>query len=219
VLDGLDAVPWHELHHAYGTADDVPGFLRDLAAGSEPIRQRAIDALFGSLDHQGTVYEASAFAVPFLADIAGEPTIPLRWRLWALVLLAGIADGNEVGDVRRTVAARAAVAKQLPRFLPLMGEHGLDVAVAWIAGNCGPDGTLAVSRLEELERSEPPGARRLVFAIARGLIDAGRATRIELAEAALLSEDFAELREGTEPADTKRALEEVAGSELNQYLK
>jgi hypothetical protein len=105
VLDGLDAVPWHELHDAYGTADDVPGFLLDLAAGSEPIRQRAIDALFGSLDHQGTVYEASAFAVPFLADIAGELKIPLRWRVWALVLLAGIADGNEVGDVRHTVAA------------------------------------------------------------------------------------------------------------------
>ena len=217
MLDGLDAVPWHELHHAYGTADDVPGFLRDLAAGSEPIRQRAIDALFGSLDHQGTVYEASAFAVPFLANIAAEPRTPLRWRVWALVLLAGIADGNEVGDVRHTVAARAAVAKQLPKFLPLMSEHGPDVAVAWVAGNCGSDGRLF--RLEELERSEPPGARKLVFAIARGLIDAGRATPTALAEAAHLSDDFAELREGTEPADSKRALEEVAGSELNQYLK
>jgi hypothetical protein len=43
VLDGLDAVPWHELHHANGTANDVPGFLRDLSAGSDAVRQGAID--------------------------------------------------------------------------------------------------------------------------------------------------------------------------------
>jgi hypothetical protein len=117
------------------------------------------------------------------------------------------------------VAARAAVAKQLAMLLPLMDDRGLDVAMAWIAGNCGPDGILALPRLVDLERSEPAGARRLAFAIARGLIEAGRATPTELAEAARLSEDFADAREGIEPSDSKRALEEVAGLDLNQYLK
>ena len=219
MLDGLDAVPWDELHHAYGTADDIPGLLRELAAGSEPLRERAIEALFASLDHQGTVYEASAFAVPFLVEVAGESRTPLRWRIWALVLLAGIADGNEVGDATDAEAARSAVAKQLPKLLPLMNERGLDLAVAWIAGNCGLAGGLASPRLGDLERSEPPGARRLAFAIAGGLIESGQASATELAEASRLSEDFAELREGTEPADSKRALEEVVSSELNQYLR
>jgi hypothetical protein len=219
VLEGLDALPWHELHHAYGTADKVPGLLRDLAAGSEATRERAIDELFGSLDHQGTVYEASPFAVPFLAAIACDRKTPFRWRIWILVLLAGLADGNAVSDAQYVVAARAAVAKQLAMLLPLMDDRGLDVAMAWIAGNCGPDGILALPRLVDLGRSEPAGARRLAFAIARGLIEAGRATPTELAEAARLSEDFADAREGIEPSDSKRALEEVAGLDLNQYLK
>ena len=92
MLEGLDAVPWHQLHHAYGRADDVPSLLRDVAIGSETVRERAIDQLFGCLDHQGTVYEASAFAVPFLAEIAGDRRTPFRWRVWVLVLLAGLAD-------------------------------------------------------------------------------------------------------------------------------
>lgn len=220
MLDGLDAVPWHELKHAYGPADDVPGRLRDLALGSEALRRRAIDELFSSLAHQGTVYEASAFAVPFLARIARDQRTPRHWRDWTLVLLAALADRSEVGATRHAVAARTTVAKQLAMLLPLMAERGLDVAMAWIAGNCGPEGSPALSRLGDLERSEPAPGRRLVFAIARGLIEAGRATPAELAEAAaLLGEGFADPPEGIEPLDSKRALEDVASSDLNQYLR
>ncbi len=32
MLDGLEHVPWPELHHAYGTADDVP----HLTSGAVP---------------------------------------------------------------------------------------------------------------------------------------------------------------------------------------
>jgi hypothetical protein len=219
VLEGLDALRWHELHHAYGAANDIPGLLRDLAAGNDATRERAIDELFGSLDHQGTVYEASAAAVPFLVEIAVDHRTPLRWRAWVLILLAGLADGNDVSDARYVVAARTAVANQLAILLPLMDERGLDVAMAWIAGNCGRDGGQMVSRLGKLERYEPPGARRLAFAIARGLIEAGGATPDELAEAERLSADFAEARQGTEPSDSKSALEEVAGVVLKQYLR
>ena len=135
------------------------------------------------------------------------------------MLLAGLADGNDVSDAPSIVAARTAVAKELASLLPLMDERGLDVAIAWIAGNCGRDGSPVVSRLAELERSEPAGARRLAFAIASGLIGSGRATPTELTDAEALSADFAEAREGAEPSDSKRALEEVAGVVLNEYLK
>jgi hypothetical protein len=219
VLKSLDTVPWHELRHAYGAADDVPGRLRDLALGSEAVRQRSIDELFSSLAHQGTVYEASAAAVPFLAEIAVDQKTPLRWRVWVLVLLAGLANGNEFGDARYTLATRAAVAKQLAVLLPLIDEPGLDLAIAWIAGSCGPEGSAASSRLEDLERTEPAGNRRLAFAIARGLIETGSATTAELDEAARLAEDFADAREGTEPSDSQRALAELASSDLSRYLK
>lgn len=30
MLEGIDSVPWGELEHAYGSAEDVPGLLRKL---------------------------------------------------------------------------------------------------------------------------------------------------------------------------------------------
>lgn len=204
MLEHLDEVPWHELHHAYGAADNVPTLIRKLTTGSDADRRRAVDDLFGTLAHQGTVYEASAAAVPFLAEIAVDPRTHLRWRVWVLALLSGLANGNEFGDGRYRLATRAAVAKELGKLLPLIDERGLDVAVAWIAGNCGPEGSPASVRLRELEQSEPAGTRRLAFAIARKLIEMGRATTAELDEVARLSEDFADAREGIEPSDSQR---------------
>jgi hypothetical protein len=85
-LEGLDAVPWAELTHAYGEATDVPGLLRAIAAGED----RA-DELFGNIWHQGTVYPATGPAVPFLVELAthAEPSV----RHMLLALLAYIARG------------------------------------------------------------------------------------------------------------------------------
>jgi len=219
VLEHLEEVPWHELHHAYGAADNVPSLIRKLTTGSDTDRQRAVDDLFGSLAHQGTVYEASAAAVPFLVEIGVDQRTHLRWRVWVLVLLSALASGNEFGDGGNRLATRAAVARELGKLLPLADQRGLDVAIAWIAGNCGPDGSPASLRLSELEQSEPAGSRRLAFAIARKLIETGRATAAELDEVARLSEDFADAREGIEPSDSQRALEEVVAAYLSRYLK
>ena len=57
MLEGLDLVPWAKLKHAYGEA---PGILRALAAGDA----EGLDALFGNIWHQGTVYPATSHAVP-----------------------------------------------------------------------------------------------------------------------------------------------------------
>jgi hypothetical protein len=63
-LAGLDDVRWKELSHAYGRAEDTPGLLRRLALGQA--NDDTWEALFSSLTHQGTVYDASAAAAPFL---------------------------------------------------------------------------------------------------------------------------------------------------------
>jgi hypothetical protein len=69
VLDGVDDVPWGDLRHAYGAAGDVPALLRALGSGRGEAEE-AVDGLFGSLCHQGTVYSATPYAVLFLARIA-----------------------------------------------------------------------------------------------------------------------------------------------------
>lgn len=62
----LDSPQWAELRTAYGTASDVPGMLEELYAG----RTEALDDLFGYLCHQGSIYTASAAALPHLLHIA-----------------------------------------------------------------------------------------------------------------------------------------------------
>ncbi|MFJ8609967.1 hypothetical protein ACIRH0_22625 [Streptomyces sp. NPDC093675] len=64
---------WSELHHAYGTAEDVPGLLD--AARPAP-QDPSWDELWSRLCHQGTVYSASYAALPALRDMARH------WSPW-----------------------------------------------------------------------------------------------------------------------------------------
>lgn len=67
-LAGLNDIDWHSLQHAYGAADDVPDQLLSLAAGDDS----AIEELFGSIYHQGSVNEATAYAIPFLWHLLAQ---------------------------------------------------------------------------------------------------------------------------------------------------
>jgi hypothetical protein len=97
MLERLAEVEWQRLGHAYGEATDVPGQLQAIASRDPEAAEKAVDALFGNILHQGTVYEATAPAVPFLLELVIDPTVPFREHL--LKLLAGIADGNSYLDV------------------------------------------------------------------------------------------------------------------------
>ncbi|MDL2078998.1 hypothetical protein QNN03_21415 [Streptomyces sp. GXMU-J15] len=55
------------LHHARGTAENIPGLLE--AVGPDP-RDSGWDALSDLLYHQGTVHPASFAALPHLAEPA-----------------------------------------------------------------------------------------------------------------------------------------------------
>ncbi|MEV4508221.1 hypothetical protein AB0K00_04605 [Dactylosporangium sp. NPDC049525] len=92
MLDGLDDIGWASLEHAYGPAADVPGNLRGLLAGSQEERRRALSGLYGGICHQGTRYEASAPAVPFLLELLEDPATPDRAAILGLV--AAIAVGQ-----------------------------------------------------------------------------------------------------------------------------
>lgn len=78
VLAGLEEIDWAGLRHAYGPAGDVPGLLRALAAGLPAERSHAVQKLYGNIFHQGSRYEATAYAVPFLARLALDRRVPQR---------------------------------------------------------------------------------------------------------------------------------------------
>ncbi|WNM30266.1 hypothetical protein RKE30_07525 [Streptomyces sp. Li-HN-5-11] len=81
---------WSQLHHAYGTAEDVPGLLD---AVSPAPRDSGWTELWSRLCHQGTVYSASHAALPILRDMARQ------WspadRQMPLVLAGAIAASTD----------------------------------------------------------------------------------------------------------------------------
>lgn len=92
MLEELDHIDWSKLKHAYGPATDVPGLLRDLLSEHQDVRSRAVYELFGNIWHQGTVYEASFYAVPFLQELLRSPETPDKMMI--ADLLAEMADGS-----------------------------------------------------------------------------------------------------------------------------
>ncbi|MFF3748894.1 hypothetical protein ACFYYH_00305 [Streptomyces sp. NPDC002018] len=131
VFAGLDAQPWAELEHAYGSAEDVPGLLRALASEDEEEAAEALGELYGSIFHQGSVYGATARAVPYLAGLAAAGVQSLE----LLLLLGGTAESEDEPDGSGAGGCRTAVIAQLPLILPFMtsDEALLRQAAVWAA--------------------------------------------------------------------------------------
>ncbi len=97
MLDGLDDIQWAKLTHAYGSAADVPDLIRQLLSDDEEALEETFEALFSNIWHQGTVYEASAYVVPFLIELVQSETVHMRHLI--LTLLSSIAGGHSYYDV------------------------------------------------------------------------------------------------------------------------
>ena len=87
MLVGLDAEPWSTLSAAYGPAGDVPDLVRRAAAADEA----ALNELWGTVWHQGTVYDCTPTVVPYLVRVLTEPTATDTTRSQMAFLLAAIA--------------------------------------------------------------------------------------------------------------------------------
>ncbi|MFJ4678025.1 hypothetical protein [Kitasatospora sp. NPDC088783] len=164
VLAGLDAHPWAAVNHAYGPAEDLPGLLRALAEDGADAEE-ALDELYGSIVHQGTVYAASADAAPYLARIAASG----RRSLDALRLLGCLAESEDEYEVAPG-AVRAAVAAQLPLLLPLLADQDAAVrqAAGWTVGHTRDAGpALPAVRARLAVETEPVVRAELLTAYGR----------------------------------------------------
>lgn len=92
MLEGLDAIDWASLTHAHGEATNVPRLLRSLLSDDREVRMQAFAELLGDIWYQGTVFSASAAAVPFLYELLADPNVQDKEDIVAL--LAEIATGE-----------------------------------------------------------------------------------------------------------------------------
>jgi hypothetical protein len=93
MLENIDSVAWSELTHAYGAASNVPGQIRKLAKKRKKTRKNALEKLYSNIFHQGTRYQATPHAVPFLYELRASPETPDRHDV--VYLLVNLALGYE----------------------------------------------------------------------------------------------------------------------------
>jgi len=129
VLERLDDVEWDRICHAYGPASDVPDQIRDLCAPDPDRREKARWQLYGNIFHQGTRYEATAYAVPFLLEVLADPDGADKGEL--VLLLCAIAvgydsywlpDGLPIAEQRRAAEGGG----MLLAAAPHPGDDGFD---------------------------------------------------------------------------------------------
>ncbi|MFB6824313.1 hypothetical protein ACFCXA_22325 [Streptomyces virginiae] len=77
ILKGMSRVRWHELTHAYGSAEEVPGRLSRVAWGDALTSASALSDL-GLWLGELSVFDATAEAVPFLWDLAVTDAVASR---------------------------------------------------------------------------------------------------------------------------------------------
>ncbi|MFE0627561.1 HEAT repeat domain-containing protein [Streptomyces sp. NPDC058864] len=85
----LDAIDWASMHHAYGTAAEVPAWLRELASPDAETRGKALSHFYSAVHHQGDVYASTTASLPFLFALADDPATPDRAAIVRLLVSIG----------------------------------------------------------------------------------------------------------------------------------
>ncbi|MEM8531540.1 MAG: hypothetical protein AAGF95_11900 [Chloroflexota bacterium] len=90
-LSGIYDIDWAQLDHAHGEATDVPALLRALLSDTYAHRDFALELLFETVWHQGSIYRASAYAARFLMQLLTYDETPCKEGI--LYLLSAFAEG------------------------------------------------------------------------------------------------------------------------------
>ncbi len=129
MFKGLDDIDWESLRHAYGSAEDVPGWVRGLVDSDPAVREESHDAMYGAVHHQGDVYDSTVAAVPFLVEALTVPGLPGREAI--AELLASIAELSQWPDEAGLDEDRAGMLRRaVTRFAVAYGRWlGADLLV------------------------------------------------------------------------------------------
>lgn len=93
MLEGLDKVDWSNISHSHGPANEVPNWIKDLTSKSSNLKKKALENINDFLCHQGSVYPASLYAVPFFIELLNAENIDIKIKIEILDLIRIWADG------------------------------------------------------------------------------------------------------------------------------
>ncbi|MBX7242734.1 MAG: HEAT repeat domain-containing protein [Bacteroidia bacterium] len=93
MLEQLYTIDWAKLKHAYGSAAGVPGDIWGLISPDAKEREQALYNLYGNIFHQGTRYEATPYAIPFLLELIESEFTENKHEI--ISLLVNLALGYE----------------------------------------------------------------------------------------------------------------------------
>lgn len=127
ILKGMNRVRWHELTHAYGSADDVPGRLSRVAWGDARTSAEALSDL-GLWLGELAVFDATVAAVPFLWDLAVADGVTDRPGV--IELLQAILEHGNAAQIEVQRAAHRAVLGGRSTAGVLTGDEDPAVRVA-----------------------------------------------------------------------------------------
>lgn len=133
MLDGLYAIEWVSVHHAYGPGQDVPEWITALAGTDLGHRRDALEQLWNAIRHQGDLCEATAVALPFLAAIAVEGDLEAYEQAELLYFIASSGSAALRDSTKpEATAVLDAVRQSLPRLCELLAD-GSDAVIACVA--------------------------------------------------------------------------------------
>jgi hypothetical protein len=122
----LDDATWNELHHAYGSGADIPGWIRNVESrleGNQPIDD-LLDGIW-NLCHQWSTYDGTYAAIPHFIRLCANTSprnsvrIQLLWMIgwWVACLRLNRTDAAAqlIGWFEESVPiARDLIAESLP---------------------------------------------------------------------------------------------------------
>jgi hypothetical protein len=167
----IRAVDWHRLKSTYGSGEVVRDIVLGLASRDEVDVRRAWRELSEThLQHQGTVYPATAAAAPFLCRIALDEATLFRAALIADFAFLATGYDEPFAPAGTAQAVRDAVRPYVGDLISLWGtdDQGLDMALVAVSMAFPVEAAgIAAPLSERFGRSEP--LPRKAFGLALGL--------------------------------------------------
>ncbi|MGW6497979.1 hypothetical protein [Nonomuraea angiospora] len=138
MFEGLHDIDWASMEHAYGPAHEVPELLLALRSTDREERHKALSRFYSAVHHQGAVVPCTTASLPFLFELAGDPTAPERAAIVELLVSIGRVAveecEEEYADLVDFAGAAVVVRERAETFVAFAADADHHVRRAAIPG-------------------------------------------------------------------------------------